>query len=238
MNFKNILIICFAIGCVSMGTQVLDDCKPFFPISKGTIWVYNEYDKKGALAGTNTTEVISVETVSNKVIYNLKAIHDGPKKKEKNHYENEFEYICENGVFKMNMEKMIPEGTLDGFEGNATIEVNQTEMEFPSTISAGQELKDAAIDVAVSMSGITAMNIHIEVTNRKCEKIEEVTTAAGTFSCALITYNVSSKMGFVNTNSSVKDWYSTQAGIVKSETYDKNGNLEGSRELISYTPGN
>lgn len=237
MNFRYILIISCALIGLSMTTDTLDNCEPYFPISKGTIWVYNEFDKKGELSGTSTTEVIDQRTEGEKLIFQVKGIHDGPKKKEKNHYENEFEYICENGVFKINMENMIPPGTLDGFEGNATIDVTQTEMEFPKSIAAGDQLKDASVDVAVKMNGITAMNIHVNVTNRKCETIEDVTTPSGTYSCALISYTVSSKIGFVNTTSTVKDWYSTEVGIVKSESYNKNGSLESSRELISYTAG-
>lgn len=237
MNFRNLTLVVVAMIAMSFTQQTNDECKPYFPLSKGTTWVYNDFDKNGELAGTNTTIVESINVVEGRVEYKLKGIADGPKKKEKNHHEMEFMYVCENGVFKMSLEGMIPKESIDAMGESATIEIEQSELEFPSSMNAGDELKDASIKVNVSMSGMNVMSMDIKIYDRKIEKIEEVTTEAGTYTCALLAYKTSSKMAFGTVESSSKDWYSAQVGIVKSESYDKNGELSSSRALISYTAG-
>ena len=237
MNFKTISLLLVAVVAMSFTQRTNDECEPYFPMSKGTTWTYNEYDKKGELAGTNTTTVESINTNGGRIEYNLKAIHDGPKKKEKNHHEMDLMYYCENGVFKMSMEGMIPKETMDSFGESATVEIDQSEFEFPNSMNAGDKLKDASVTVKVSVSGMSVMNMTINITDRQIEKVEEVTTAAGTYNCALMTYKTSSKFGFSTIETSSKDWYSPKVGVVKAESYDKNGNLEGSRELISYKAG-
>ncbi|MBD3637399.1 MAG: hypothetical protein HUJ25_08610 [Crocinitomicaceae bacterium] len=237
MKIKTISVLVTACIAFSFTNSYQDECKPYFPMKKGTTWVYNEYDKKGELAGTNTTIVNEIVENGNKIEYRLTGIHDGPKKKEKNHMEQDILYVCEDGVFKMSMENLVPQETMDSFGDDATIEVDQTEMEFPSTLSPGDELKDASVQVSISMNGMNVMKINVNITNRKIEKMDEVTTDAGTYNCALMTYDVTTKMAFSTIESSVKDWISPVVGIVKSESYDKKGELSNSRALVSYKPG-
>jgi DUF3108-like len=237
MKTRLIGLLLVAFFILSLTTKTYDDCQPYFPLVKGTTWVYNEFDKKGELSTTNTTIVENVISSGEKIEFKLKAISDGPKKKEKNHTETEIVYSCENGVFKMNLDNLIPQETMDSFGEEVTVNMEQSELEFPTDMVAGETLKDASIKVSISMGSITMMNMDIQITDRKIEKLEEVTTEAGTYSCALLTYNVATNMG-VKMKSSSKDWYSKEVGIVKSETYDKNGNLQGSRSLVSYKSGN
>lgn len=237
MNYKSILFLFMALMAFSFTEQTNDNCQPYFPMSKGTTWEYNDYDKKGELSGTNTTIVEAINEVDGRIEYQLKAIFDGPKKKEKEHYEADVKYVCEDGVFKMSMENMIDQRTLESFGESATVTIEQSEMIFPNSLNAGDQLDDAFVTLKVDMSGMNVMNMQVDITERKCEKIESITTEAGTYSCALISYRVQSKMAFVNTDSRVKDWYSSEVGIVQSESYDEKGNLSSSRKLVSYTPG-
>lgn len=237
MNFKTLALLFGAFIAFSFTNQTNDGCKPYFPMTKGTTWEYKEYDKKGELSGTNTTEVIEINSSGDRIEYKIKGVTDGPKKKEKNHHEMEFSYICENGVFKMSMEGMIPKETMESFGETATVEMEQSELEFPSSLSEGDELKDASIKVKVNMGAMTVMNMNILIYDRKIEKIEEVTTEAGTYNCAILSQKSTTKMGFSTIESSSKDWWSAEVGVVKSEYFNKKGEPSGSRELISYKAG-
>ena len=69
------------------------------------------------------------------------------------------------------------------------------------------------------------------ITNRKVEAIETITTAAGTFDCVKISYDVESKMMFT-IKAKGAEWYALETGLVKSESYDAKGKLTGSQELV------
>ena len=143
-------------------------------------------------------------------------------------------------MFTMSLDDMIPQESMEGVEGmgeDASIEISQTDMILPPTLTVGDELADATIKMSVSMSGMNVMSMTINITDRKVDKAEEVTTDAGTFSCMLVSYKTTADMGFVQTESSSKEWYSPLVGVVKGETYDKDGKLESKRLLTKFTPG-
>ncbi|MEZ4921936.1 MAG: hypothetical protein R2780_02085 [Crocinitomicaceae bacterium] len=213
-----------------------DSCQPFFPIASGYMWEYEEFDKKDELTGTNSTAVESIRLEGENVVYTLKAVSDGPKKKEKNHYENTFTYTCDHGVLKMSLENMIPNETMEGMK-DMEMEINQTEMIIPSQLNVGDKLDNATINMKVSSNGMTIMNMTVTVSNRVVEKKESITTDSGTYDCVVISYTTNTDMGIVKRTGSGREWFSPIAGLVKSETYDKNGALEYKRVLKSFSTG-
>ena len=234
MNYRLLLLLFIATLSIAFTQTNSDGCDPYFPLEKGIKWEYQELDKKGEVSGYTTTIVEDVITKGNTIEYVLKAVTDGPKKKEKNHYERTLSYICDNGVLKINLDNLIPEETMKSME-SMDVRITQNEIMIPKTLNAGDKLNDGNVHMIASTNDIQVMDMNIEITNRKVEKIEDVTTPAGTYKCALITYKTSTKMSFMNMTSTSKDWYSPEVGIVKSETYDKNGDLSSSRILTSYS---
>jgi len=98
----------------------------------------------------------------------------------------------------------------------------------PSDLQSGMTLPDASIEVKVQNSGIAMMSLTIQIFDRQVEKMETISTPAGTFECAKIVYSVQSKMGQVipiNVKSTGAEWLSKGFGMVKSEQYDKKQNL-------------
>jgi hypothetical protein len=76
------------------------------------------------------------------------------------------------------------------------------------------------------------MNMTINVSNRKVEAVENLTTPAGTFECYKISFDVATKM-MINVKSKGVEWFAKGIGMVKNETYDSNGKLLGSNVLTS-----
>ena len=71
-----------------------------------------------------------------------------------------------------------------------------------------------------------------DVTNRKVESIEDVTVTGGSFKCYKFTSDVNvSAMGF-KTKTKSAEWYAKGIGVVKSESYDKNGSVQSHMELV------
>jgi hypothetical protein len=76
------------------------------------------------------------------------------------------------------------------------------------------------------------MNMTVDITNRKVNAKESITTPAGTFNCYAISSNSETKMG-LKMMFEIKEWVAEGMGVIKSETYNKNGKLMGYTELTS-----
>jgi hypothetical protein len=74
-------------------------------------------------------------------------------------------------------------------------------------------------------------------TNRKVNSTEKITTPAGSWDAHKITYDGYFRIKMIGIgvpmNLKVTEWFVPNFGIVKSETYDKNGKLMGSSMLTA-----
>jgi hypothetical protein len=77
--------------------------------------------------------------------------------------------------------------------------------------------------------------MNADVINRKVETIEDLTVPAGTFNCLKIIGDVSGKVLGLSISGKSAQWYSPGVGMVKSESYDKKGELSSSMVLTSLT---
>jgi hypothetical protein len=229
------VLIFVAVISLSLTQSSIDDCNTYFPLDKGVSWTYQDFDKKGKLTGTSSTLVEEVVHSDSKTEYKIKASSTSVKaKKDDPPTKNTFVYTCENGLLKIDMSSIIPQETQESFK-DMEVTIEQNEMLIPSSLTVGQALEDASLKMVVSSNGMTVMTMTVNITNRKIEKMENVITDAGTFNAAVMTYDMHTKMGFMKMDSSIKDWYSSEVGIVKSEAYDKNGKLTSSRLLSDYS---
>jgi hypothetical protein len=86
----------------------------------------------------------------------------------------------------------------------------------------------------VSNQGMTMMNMVTKISNRKVDAMEEITTPAGKFNCAKISYDVETKMMMLIHMKGIQ-WISQKVGVVRSESYDQKGKLVGYSVLASIT---
>jgi hypothetical protein len=126
---------------------------------------------------------------------------------------------CTGGVMMMDIKTFIPSaqqeqmGTGEG-GGEAFIE-------YPANMKEGRCLKDASFSMDFKSAGGIGGHISLEMTKRKVESKETVTTPAGTWDCYKITYH--SKMVFkigigIPMNTDVTEWYAPGFGTVKTES--------------------
>lgn len=66
---------------------------------------------------------------------------------------------------------------------------------------------------------------------------EQISTTAGKFHCIKISYLKRTKILLKTTNQRVTEWYAEGTGLVKSETYNMEGELEGKTLLVKKTTG-
>jgi len=113
------------------------------------------------------------------------------------------------------------------------VKAEETFIEYPSSLSADQSLKDVNFKMEMYNKGTLFVTITFDEVNRKVINKESITTPAGTWDCWKITYDMKFKASTaplnigIPFNMLVTEWFCPGFGIVKSETYTKNGKLVG-----------
>ncbi|MBL6447162.1 hypothetical protein JMN32_12645 [Fulvivirga sp. 29W222] len=220
---KRVFLILFviALGSGKGWTQ----CNPFYNLKEGSKWELTSYNTKDKATGRQVNELKSLD--ESPTGWTAMVYFQSFDKKDELVYEKEVELVCENGIIKMDMERFIPEESLQAFRGmNMTVEVDN--LEWPADLSEGKALDDGAIVISADF-----FNMKVDVTNRKVEGKEKITTPAGTFDAFKVSYDVKMKM-MMNRESKAVDYIAEDVGIVRSESYNGKGKLIGYTLLTMY----
>lgn len=127
---------------------------------------------------------------------------------------------CENGILMMDMKMFIPSAQQEQM-GDVSATGTVSYIEYPARMKEGDDLRDASFSTDFKSKSGLGGHISIDMTNRKVEGKEDVTTPAGTWNCYKISYH--SKMVFkmgigIPMNSNVTEWYAPGFGVVKTES--------------------
>lgn len=232
---KRFFFFTLAIACAfALRAQ---DCKSNLYMTPNAKLQMTVYDKKGKESGVQTIQVTGVKnngaayesTVSTSMVDDKgKAISNGTGT-----------YRCNGGVLSADMKLFMPQEGMGGMK-NAEASFEPVYLEYPSTLSVGQKLTDAELKMDMTMNGGMKASLTFKEENRTVTAKESVTSPAGTWDAYVISYegNIKSKMGGIGLPAfgfTVKEWFVPGTGIVKSETYTKNGKLAGSTLLTAVT---
>ncbi len=210
-----------------------NQCSKFYPMEEGTTFQYTSSDKKGKPEGTidYTISDVSDNGPATVATFDLKYTD----KKGKELFESNYKISCENGTVSIDYKSLFPTQMMQQYSDmDIEMDVTGTDIELPNDLSVGQELSDANVSIAMSMSGIK-MNTTVDQTDRKVEKKESVTTPAGTYDCYLITETTTSKTMGASFELNSKLWLAEGVGMVKQESYKKNGDLMSRSELTKFS---
>jgi hypothetical protein len=209
------------------------DCSAFFPFEKGTSWEFTSYNKKGNV--TNKANQLITMLDEEDGIITAKINSTITDAKGDDPYESSFNMRCVDGIVSFDLMEMLSPNMKEGIQG-LEMSFNSEDLALPSQLQVGTSLPDASTEIKAGTNGVTIMTIRFEMTNRKVASREKVTVPAGTFDCYKITYSLASKTIFTKTFDAAV-WYSEKVGTVKTETYDKKGNLEERSELSKFKRG-
>jgi hypothetical protein len=226
---KNLSLIP-AFFILSLYTQA--QCNDFYGIKEGSSWTYENFNAKGKSVGKNEQKVTAYNGSSNGYTATIHTVMYNDKGKKLT--EADLDVRCEGGTFIMDMRKFIPHEQQKAFE-SYELKFEAENLELPSRLSPGQTLKNGSVTMTAIGSPMP-MKISVHITDRKVEGKETITTPAGTFECWKISSksNTQMQMGInMNLNFSSVEWISEKTGMVKSESYDKNGNLTSYTVLVS-----
>lgn len=202
----------------------------FFPTKEGTVLIYKSFDKKDKETNTvkYTITHLKIDGSDMDITYLVESLDP----KEKLVFKEEITIHQKGDKLYFDMSNFINKAAFQqNGEIPAEIQVTGNNLEVPSNPKPGDVLPDANIEMAMKL-GFVNMKMSANVTNRKVEAIEDITVKAGTFKGYKFTSEVNSVVMGMKVNSKNTDWYAKGVGIVRTESYDKNGKLQSYMELI------
>jgi hypothetical protein len=208
------------------------ECSMYFPDNIGSKREMKFYDQRDRLTSVTRHEILDKTIGDNKV--NLKVRATSFDKDDTEIHTAELELVCENGIFKFDLTGYLDPATLSSYE-EMGIEIEADNLEYPSNMSAGDELPDGGLKMVVKSGSATLITVTLNIINRKVEGREDITTEAGTFASYKLSYDMTTKAGFITSNSNVVEWISEGVGLVRSETYNRRGRLAGYSVLTGYS---
>jgi len=225
------LILSTAFVFTKMSAQ--DSCSKYYPMVEGSSFEYTNYNKKGKIDGATNYTVSSVTTENS----GTKATLDFKMsdKKGKEMFTSNYSFTCKDNVVKIDYQSLFPAQMMQQYgEMDIEMDITGSDIELPNDLSVGENLPDANITIAMSMSGIN-INTSVNQTNRKVISQERITTSAGTFDCMVLTETTKTKTMGANIEMNSKLWLAEGVGMIKNETYKKNGDLMSRIELTNYS---
>lgn len=136
---------------------------------------------------------------------------------------------CKSGILMIDMKMMLNPQQMEQFK-NAKVEGQASYMEYPASLSVGQALQDGSFNMDMKMENGMTANVAIDVTNRKVEAKEKVTTPAGTWDAYKITYDAKTVITIgvgIPIKMQLTEWFVPDFGMVKSSS------KWGTQELLS-----
>ncbi|MDP5060386.1 MAG: hypothetical protein NWP64_00565 [Maribacter sp.] len=229
MNINLFSVLLFLIGTISITAQ--DNCSKFYPMNEGVSMEYTNYNKKGKVEGVSAFKVVEANNTGDATHATMAINMKDAKGKDA--YSTSYKLTCSGNMVTLDYESLLPTEMMEQY-GDMDIEISGNDIEIPNELTVGQNLNDANVAMKISMSGIN-MNMTVDMTNRKVEKKESVTTTAGTYDCFVLYSENRSKMMMANQVYPSRVWLAEGIGMVKQETYKKNGELMSSTLLTAHS---
>ena len=206
------------------------DCKMFYPSKEGTVTELKNYNKKGkAQKGRIFYKVVKVYDSAG---YHVEKLQTWTQHKKRKTQPITFKVMCKGDNFYVDTRSYLDSKKLDVYK-NMDIDIEGQNINIPLHPVAGQKLKDGFIKYKVSNKNFTLAKMSINITNRKVDAIEKITTPAGTFKAVKISFDLKIKTIGVNFKYKGVEWYAKNTGMVRRELWNKKGKLKNYSEIVN-----
>lgn len=230
MRLKSVVLLLPAAAVVSMAFMPGDSCSVYAPSKKDMALQYSHFSAKDKPEGSTEMKVLDVK--NDGPVTSIRVQSEVFDKKSKPVGTSTYELKCEGGTFYVDMQSMVSSEQKAAFK-DMKLDVQGDKLDIPANPVAGQTLKDGSLQMKGSQEGSPiSFNLTMKISNRKVEAIEDITVPAGTYKAVKITYDMDTKF-MIPVKSKAAEWYVKDIGLVRSETYDKNGKLQGYMVLSS-----
>lgn len=204
------------------------ECHGYFPFEPDTKFEMTYYDKKRRVNTVTTTTIMDITETDGLIEAEVSSTVSDKKGEEV--HTADYRIACKDDGYEIDITNMVNPILMKASYG-MEIQVSGDALIFPKELSVGKDLNDASAKIEAYSGDIRLMNMTFDITNRKVEGKESVTTPAGTFDCYKLSYDFNTKVAFVKKKYHVVQWIAEGVGPVKEESYNKKGKLESSSEL-------
>lgn len=209
------------------------DCsQSFFALTEGTKIEMTSYNAKAKATSTSESLIKSIKSNGTGFDATVEATIKNDKGKVITEGKT-YTVKCDNGTIKLDISSMMM-GDVSSQMKNMEATISGDGIDYPATLSEGMALKDGATEIKLGSNGMTFITMKFDIKNRKVEKKETITTPAGTFECYKITYDMDMKV-MLKRSMKTAEWIAPGVGVVKTESYNQKGELEGYTELTKFT---
>jgi hypothetical protein len=209
------------------------DCKNYFFLNNSEV-VMTVFDRKGKDAGKLVYTIHNAAKSGSSIAANYNSEFFTEKGKSITKSTGKFK--CVNGTAYMDAKASINSQSMAAYK-DMDIKADEVYIEYPSKLSSGQKLKDVTYSMEVYNKGTLFSTLTIKQNNRKIEAKETITTPAGNWEAWKITYDSEFKATIagigIPVSMKVTEWFAPGFGVVKSETFNKNGKSLGSTLITS-----
>jgi len=218
-------------GIYSINAQ--NNCSKYYPMEEGASFTYTVYNKKGKVDGTTSYTVTDIKNDNNQTQSTLNMTYSDAKGKHS--FDSNYGMTCTDMGIKIDYMSLMPSQMMNQYKDmDVEMDMEGIDIELPNDLSVGQQLADANVNVSMNMSGIK-MKISVSTVDRNVLAKEQVTTPAGTFDCYVLSETIQSKSMGANLELISKTWLAEGVGMIKNETYKKNGTMQSRSELTKFS---
>ncbi len=202
-----------------------DDCMYFFPSNEGAVLVSKNYDAKGTLLSTTTYTVNKTDqTIDGN---NIDIVFTITNSKDSLIDSGNLNARCEDGAFYMTMSnRILSPDAIKMLEKDTELVGDFLDYPDPLGDFNTGNFKMSGGKFTIQSKKDKKIFAHVDVFGRQYEKNEKITTPAGTFDAAKVTFNFTITKNKKTNRYEGVEWYALNAGIIRSETYDEKGNLQ------------
>ena len=230
------LLVCLTILVTAL-TASSQNCTGYYYLSNSSVEM-STIDRKGKESGKLTYTITDVKNAGGTTTASFTS--QMVDEKGKNLSKGSGIFKCSGGNLFIDARVSMPQEQMAAYK-DMDVKAEEVFIEYPSNLSAGQSLNDVNLRMDIINKGSVFSTITMDETERKVEGKESVTTPAGTWDCWKITYTgrfratVGGPSGIgIPINFKSTEWFAPGFGVVKTETYNKNGKLMGSTLITAF----
>lgn len=221
----------FLIATILLSSMLAKAQDMFFPSKEGVVLEYKDYNSKGNQTGSTRYTITKVNRVgSDTYITYLMLKKD---ENDKVQFEHEITVHNKDDKLHLDMSSIFRQSILkEKGELPKNFKISGSDVITPSDLKVGDKLPNSHVKMAIK-KGIINIKVAINITDRLVEAREDITIPAGNFEAFKINSKMSTKASIIKKHSASSEWLVKGIGMVKSESYNKKGELESYTELVS-----
>jgi hypothetical protein len=226
-------LLFFSMCMVLSNTSFTQVCNTYYFMKSNSTVEQSHFDDKGKLSLKTSYKVNEVKQADNgtEAAVSQKVVDA----KGKVISEGNATIRCDGNDLFIDMRLSMPAGPVaPGGELDATS--RKAYMAYPNSMKPGDKLENSSFSMQINQGSIL-QTVELKVLNRNVEKEESITTPAGTWKCMKISFDMdmSTRTAGIRIPFRMKgsEWYAAGFGVVKTESFNKNGKLVGTSEITS-----